>query len=104
MQCTVVAGHFLVQDTEHPVGGSALAQRRLLFCVRWAGPAGTTAVGGSNAIPRHLLTCDCCVVPAHPLPQLPGWGVEGGEWAEIDRLNEEELAAAGGHNTCSPSY
>jgi hypothetical protein len=26
--------------------------------------------------------------------QLPGWGVEGGEWAEIDRLNEEELAAA----------
>lgn len=27
-------------------------------------------------------------------PQLPGWGVEGGDWAEIDRLNEEELAAA----------
>lgn len=26
--------------------------------------------------------------------QLPGWGVEGGDWAEIDRLNEEELAAA----------
>lgn len=25
---------------------------------------------------------------------LPGWGVEGGEWAEMDRLNEEELAAA----------
>ena len=25
---------------------------------------------------------------------LPGWGVEGGTWEEIDRLNEEELAAA----------
>ncbi|PSC73917.1 RNA-binding NOB1 [Micractinium conductrix] len=25
---------------------------------------------------------------------LPGWGVEGGDWAEIDRLNEEEEAAA----------
>ncbi|EFN52880.1 hypothetical protein CHLNCDRAFT_138388 [Chlorella variabilis] len=30
----------------------------------------------------------------HDAKQLPGWGVEGGEWAEIDRLNEEELAAA----------
>jgi rRNA maturation endonuclease Nob1 len=26
--------------------------------------------------------------------QLPGWGAEGGDWAEIDRLNEEEIAAA----------
>ncbi len=25
---------------------------------------------------------------------LPGWGAEGGDWAEIDRLNEEEEAAA----------
>jgi hypothetical protein len=25
---------------------------------------------------------------------LPGWGAEGGEWAEMDRLNEEEIAAA----------
>ena len=25
---------------------------------------------------------------------LPGWGAEGGDWAEMDRLNEEELAAA----------
>ena len=25
---------------------------------------------------------------------LPGWGAEGGDWAELDRLNEEELAAA----------
>ena len=25
---------------------------------------------------------------------LPGWGAEGGEWAELDKLNEEELAAA----------
>ena len=25
---------------------------------------------------------------------LPGWGAEGGDWAEIDRLNEEEDAAA----------
>lgn len=30
----------------------------------------------------------------HDAKQLPGWGVEGGDWAEIDRLNEEELAAA----------
>lgn len=25
---------------------------------------------------------------------LPGWGAEGGDWAEIDRINEEEEAAA----------
>lgn len=25
---------------------------------------------------------------------LPGWGAEGGDWAELDKLNEEELAAA----------
>ncbi|GAB4823751.1 hypothetical protein N2152v2_010797 [Parachlorella kessleri] len=25
---------------------------------------------------------------------LPGWGAEGGEWAELDKLNEDELAAA----------
>lgn len=30
----------------------------------------------------------------HDEKELPGWGVEGGDWAEIDRLNEEEAAAA----------
>jgi RNA-binding protein NOB1 len=25
---------------------------------------------------------------------LPGWGISGGDWAEIDRINEEEEAAA----------
>ena len=25
---------------------------------------------------------------------LPGWGAEGGDWADMDRLNEEELQAA----------
>eukprot|EP00890_Picochlorum_soloecismus_P003789 jgi/Picsp_1/4410/NSC_01916-R1_nin one binding protein len=25
---------------------------------------------------------------------LPGWGAEGGDWTEIDRINEEEAAAA----------
>lgn len=49
----------------------------------------------------HEGTAACSSMLAHadlPLPspalQLPGWGVEGGDWAEIDRLNEEELAAA----------
>ncbi|KAL4854488.1 RNA-binding protein NOB1 [Chlorella vulgaris] len=30
----------------------------------------------------------------HDHKELPGWGAEGGDWAEIDRLNEEEIAAA----------
>ena len=40
------------------------------------------------------VVADCRCRPHRPVPQLPGWGVEGGDWAEIDRLNEEELAAA----------
>lgn len=61
---------------------------------------------------RRWAACILCSVPPScallaALPaarlQLPGWGVEGGDWAEIDRLNEEELAAAGAcrrHKQC----
>jgi RNA-binding protein NOB1 len=31
---------------------------------------------------------------AREAKELPGWGAQGGEWAEMDRLNEEEAAAA----------
>lgn len=32
--------------------------------------------------------------PTVDAKSLPGWGVEGGDWTEIDKLNEEEAAAA----------
>lgn len=65
------------------------AARQDVECWRWAEVKHRllAAWGRPDDAPLWLLL-------SLALPQLPGWGVEGGDWAEIDRLNEEEEAAA----------